>query len=348
MTTRSVAGLATAADTKADAFVGVFGLLAPHGEELERFLQAQLAVFEPEIRAMVGGCLGNSGGRVRPALAFLGGWRGVGEVAPDLVRVAAVVEFIHLATRVHDDILDEAEGHAGGRVVSGDDGPTPRVLLGDALFAHGLHLATQFPTTEICAAITEATRRVCTGEIVQTLRRRSVNVTRAGYLRVVELKTAELFRVACLLGARVAGAEPGLAEAAGEFGRHFGMAYQLYEDLADCFGEEASTGRKPGAELARGKLTLPLLALLERLPSAEAEALRAEITGKRVPQVALRLRQMREFFVFTESAEAVQAELTAAANVLHEWHGRPATALLLGLGEAMRAQVAALRPVGAA
>jgi octaprenyl-diphosphate synthase len=121
--------------------------------ELDRFLQHELATFEPEIRAMADYCIDTSGKRIRPALVFLSGWRGPGVITPDLVRVAAVVELVHLATLVHDDIMDEADVRRSRRTAAREFGPVAAVLLGDALFAHALHLATQFPTTEVCAAL---------------------------------------------------------------------------------------------------------------------------------------------------------------------------------------------------
>src|SRR3954464_7043086 len=96
----------TAPATKPHAFAGVFTLLGPHLAELDRFLHGQLTAFEPEIRTMADYCIDTSGKRIRPALVFLSGWRGPGVVEPDLVRVAAVVELVHLATLVHDDIMD--------------------------------------------------------------------------------------------------------------------------------------------------------------------------------------------------------------------------------------------------
>src|SRR5580692_2800658 len=295
------------------AFAGVFALVAPHLDALGEFLRSQLTAFEPEIRAMADYCIDTSGKRIRPALVFLSGWRGAGEIAPDLVRAAAVVELIHLATLVHDDIMDEADVRRSRLTASRGYGPTPAVLLGDALFAHGLHLATQFPTTEICAAVTESTRRVCAGEIVQSLRRRSTDITRADYQRIVDLKTAELFRVSCFFGARLAGSEPGYVEAASRFGQHLGAAYQIYDDLVDFFGEETRIGKTLGTDLASGKLTLPLLELLERLSADEADALRAEIAGERPPQFALRQRQMHELAIFPVIADAVRAEVAAAS-----------------------------------
>ena len=348
MTMSSVAKPAAPADTKSHAFAGVFAMLAPHMAELDRFLHGRLAAFEPEIRAMADYCIETSGQRIRPALVFLSGWRGADEIAPELVRVAAVVELVHLATVVHDDIMDGAGVRRRDQTVSRGSGPTPAVLLGDALFADGLHLAAQFSTTEICAAITESMRRVCTGQIMQALRRRSPDITRDDYQRIMDLKTAELFRVSCFFGARLAGSEPGFVEAASRFGRHLGIAYQIYEDLVDCFGEEKGVGKLRGTDLVSGKLTLPLLALLERLPAVEADALRAEIASERPPPLALRWRQMRELAVFPAMADAVQAEVAAATAALRDWAGHPPTPLLLGLCDGLQAQVAGLRPAGAA
>ena len=106
---------------------------------------------------------------------------------------------------------------------------------------------------------------MCAGEIVQTLRRRSTDVTPADYHRIIDLKTAELFRVSCYLGARLSGYVDGYVAAADRFGRHLGIAYQIYDDLADFFGREDTIGKTLGTDLASGKLTLPLFALLDRL-----------------------------------------------------------------------------------
>lgn len=325
------------------AFAGVFSLLASHMVDLDRFLRGQLGAFEPEIRSMVEYCIDTSGKRIRPALVFLSGWRGPGLVQSDLVRVAAVVELVHLATLVHDDIMDEADIRRSRRTASRQYGATAAVLLGDALFAHALHLATQFPTNEVCAAVSDSTRRVCAGEIVQTLRRGSTDVTRADYQRIVDLKTAELFRVSCFLGSRLAGFPPEYVAAASHFGRHLGIAYQIYDDLVDFFGEERRIGKTLGTDLASGKLTLPLLVLLERLSASEAGALAGEITGEHPPQLALRLRQMEELGVFAEVAGAVQREVDAAVAALQPWPQLAPTALLLGLCEVLQGQMAGLQ-----
>jgi octaprenyl-diphosphate synthase len=335
-----------AVTAKPHAFASVFSLLSGHMAELDRFLRGQLGAFEPEIRTMVDYCIDTSGKRIRPALVFLSGWRGAGQIQAELIRVAAVVELVHLATLVHDDIMDEADLRRSRRTASREYGATAAVLLGDALFAHALHLATQFSTTEICAAVSESTRRVCAGEIVQTLRRRSTNITRADYQRIVDLKTAELFRVSCFLGARLAGFPDEFVNDVARFGRHLGIAYQIYDDLVDFFGEEKRIGKTLGTDLASGKLTLPLLVLLERLPAADAAALASEVAGERPPQLATRLRQMGEFGIFSAVADAVSAEINSATDALRPWATQFPTPLLLGLCDVLQAQVAGLQRVG--
>lgn len=338
----SVVQSGTRSDPK-HAFAKVFALLAPQMAELDVFLRKQLAAFEPEIRSMADYCIDTSGKRIRPSLVFLSGWRDPQTVAPDLVKVAAVVELVHLATLVHDDIMDEAEVRRSRDTAAKRYGPTPAVLLGDALFAHALNLATQFPTTEVCAAVSESTRRVCSGEIVQTLRRGSTNLSRADYYRIIDLKTAELFRVSCHLGAKLSGAPVEFVEAATRFGRHLGIAYQIYDDLADYFGDQGRIGKTLGTDLASGKLTLPLFALLDRVLPEERQELLDELTGKRVPQLDVRLQQMSRMGVFDEVSNAIFVEIDSATHALASSRREPASQFLLQLCDVLRDQVLGLK-----
>ena len=324
-------------------FATVFSLLKPHMAALDVFLRSQIEAFEPEIRGMADYCIDTSGKRIRPALVFLSGWRSDGSIQPELVRVAAVVEFVHLATLVHDDIMDDAALRRGRRTAAREYGPEAAVLLGDALFAHALHLAAQFPTTEVCQAVSSSTRKVCAGEIIQTLRRGTTAISRADYDRVIDLKTAELFRLSCQLGSHLAGFPPAFSEAATRFGRHLGMAYQIYDDLADFFGDEKRIGKTLGTDLVSGKLTLPLIELMERLSAVEQAALTDEILGQRPHDLARRLGQMAETGVFDTVAEAVETELKAAEQALVPFVGEAPVPLLLRLCEALRAQVGGLQ-----
>jgi octaprenyl-diphosphate synthase len=320
-------------------FADVFAQLQPHLAQLDGVLRAQLASFEPEIRELAGYCLDTQGKRLRPALVFLSGWRGANAAAPDLIRAAAIVEMVHLATLVHDDIMDGANLRRGRRTAERAYGTAAAVLMGDVLFAQALHLAAQFPTTDVCAVVSESTRRVCSGEIVQTLRRRTTEISLTDYLRIIDLKTAELFRLSCQLGSSLAGYERAYVEAASAFGRHLGIAYQIYDDLADFFGEETRIGKTLGTDLADGNLTLPLFALLERLPAGERAGLAAEIRGEHPPQFARRLGQMRAHGIFGVVAKAIHAELALAAVALEPWPKEEPTRLLGQLAEVLRTQV---------
>lgn len=320
----------------------VFARLALHQSALDTFLREQLAEFEPEIRDLAAYALDASGKRLRPALVFLSGWKGSGAPSAELVRVAAVVEMVHLATLVHDDIMDGAEVRRNRPTVARRYGSAAAVLLGDALFAHALHLTTQYPTTGVCAAVSVAMRRVCAGEIVQTLRRGSLRVDRADYSRIVDLKTAELFRVSCQLGAEVAGQPAGFVAAAGRFGRHLGIGYQIYDDLVDFFGEETRIGKTLGTDLTSGKLTLPLLVLRERLEPVDQERLAEELAGRRSPDLATRLEQMRRLGVFARVAGEVVVELADARAALAPWQQLAPAPRLGELADLLEAQVSAL------
>jgi octaprenyl-diphosphate synthase len=141
-------------------FNELFRHVSPQMAALDCFMRDQVDRFEPEIRRMAAYCLDTSGKRLRPTLVFVSGWQGEGVVSEDLVRAAGVVEMVHLATLVHDDIMDRAEIRRNRRTAAREFGPDAAVLLGDALFSQALHVASQFPTTEVCRLVSESTRKV--------------------------------------------------------------------------------------------------------------------------------------------------------------------------------------------
>jgi octaprenyl-diphosphate synthase len=321
----------------------IFARLRPQIYALDRFLRAQIESFEPEIRPLANYCLDTSGKRLRPTLVFSSGWQGEGVVSDELVRAAAVIEMVHLATLVHDDIMDGAEIRRSRRTAAREYGADAAVLLGDALFSQALHLAATFPTTEVCRLVSESTRKVCAGEIMQTLRRRTTDISLADYERMIDLKTAELFRVSCLIGSRLAGYEPGFVAAAAVFGRHLGIAYQIYDDLVDFLGEEQRIGKTLGTDLATGKLTLPLMLLLERLPPAERAAYTAALRDGASPGLAVSAGRMRELGIATGVVAAIDRELAAAAAALAPHRHLAPVPLLHQLAGVLQAQLAALQ-----
>lgn len=328
--------------SQAPDFTTVFQQLGPHMAALDRFMHAQIEQFEPEIREMAGYCLDTTGKRIRPALVFLSGWSASADIRPEIVRAAAVVEMVHLATLVHDDIMDGAEIRRNRRTAAREYGEAAAVLLGDALFSQALHIASQFPTTEVCLAVSESTRRVCSGEIMQTLHRRDSRITVADYRRIIDLKTAELFRVSCFLGSRLAGCEPACVRAVETFGRHLGVAYQIYDDLVDFLGEEKRIGKTLGTDFASGKLTLPLMLLLDRVPVEERERLVSALRQGGPPALEASSKRMRELGIANSIINDINTELATARKALEPYCDSVQTPLLVPLCDLLAGQVAAL------
>ena len=254
---------------KAPSFESIVAPVRGYLENLDVYLHEQVLVLEPEVQEQVRYVLSHSGKRLRPILVAYSGWQEGFECNEALIRLGAILELVHLATLVHDDILDEASIRHGSPTVAAKYGKDAAVLVGDVLFAHALCLASEYDTTEICRSVALATSRVCSGEISQTYAKRELNFDRKHYFRIIELKTAELFAVACRLGAIVSGKSEAEANALASYGLHLGCAYQIFDDVVDLFASESEIGKTLGTDLANGKFTLPLLILLESMEASE-------------------------------------------------------------------------------
>ena len=224
-------------------------------------ISAQAQAFDPAIEGYISYVCDTSGKRIRPALAILAG-DATGESVGDHLKLGTILELIHLATLVHDDIMDGADTRRGEATASAKWGNSLSVLLGDCLFAHALTLSTEFDDAELSRKIARAASDVCTGEIIQTQRRFDLNLKVSEYYKIIEMKTAALFAVATELGARLSGASEEVQASLYDFGLKLGTAYQIYDDCLDLVGDEEVVGKTLGTDLAKGKLTLPLLNLI--------------------------------------------------------------------------------------
>jgi octaprenyl-diphosphate synthase len=240
--------------------------------EVSRSLAGQVNTFDPALAQYAGYALTGTGKHLRPALVALSA-NALGKPNGDHVTVAVIIEMVHLATLVHDDVMDEAEIRRGRLTLASNWGNDIAVLFGDCLFAQALRLAASFPTPDICRAVASATNTVCSGEILQTRNCSNFQLSRAEYFRVMEMKTAELFALSCDLAAVLSGATAEQRENMRRFGLAFGTAYQIYDDCLDLFGTEAAAGKSLGTDLVKGKMTLPLLILRERASDADREEL---------------------------------------------------------------------------
>ncbi|NBB80098.1 MAG: polyprenyl synthetase family protein [Verrucomicrobia bacterium] len=324
----------------AAGFTEVYEPVKPYLDELDVFLQSQIGELEPEVRDHVRYVFGHSGKRLRPMLVAYSGWEGPAERAQeDLIKLGAVIELVHLATLVHDDILDEADTRHRQETAAKKFGPAAAVLIGDVLFSHALKLAADFQTTEVCRAVAQATARVCAGEIAQTYQRGEVNYSRDFYFRVIRLKTAELFEVACRLGAKTAGYPAKFSEAAGLFGRHLGSAYQIFDDLVDLYADESMIGKTLGTDLTKGKFTLPLLLLLEKLSPNEKNALLARFRAGDATVAAEITKRLYDFPVFEEVVSAFEGQLTHATEAVAPFAGLPPVDAMQKIASLVRAQL---------
>jgi octaprenyl-diphosphate synthase len=264
-------------------------LLRPHLEQVESRIAKQAAAFDPAIEAYVSYAIGGRGKRLRPLVALLAGGA-TGNINAKHVDLSVIVELIHIATLVHDDILDEADRRRGQPTVNARWGNSLSVLLGDCLFAHALNLAASFDEPEISRAIARTASEVCSGEMIQTQRRFDLQLRVEDYLRIVEMKTGSLFAVAAELAATMSGAEPATTALLRQYGMQIGTAYQIYDDCLDLAGTEARTGKTLGTDLRKGKFTLPVLNFLQSASEFERVRCAEWILEGRTPEVAELLR----------------------------------------------------------
>lgn len=317
-------------------------------EQVNPFLQAvnerliqQANDFDPKIVPYAQSALNGSGKHLRPTLVALAG-SAVGKTGDAQVTVAVIIEMVHLATLVHDDVMDEAQIRRGQLTIAANWGNEIAVLFGDCLFAQALKLASSFPTTEVCRAVAMATNTVCTGEILQTQHRRNFELSRREYFRVIEMKTAELFTLSCDLAAFLGNASAKQRAALRQFGAAFGTAYQVYDDCVDLFGSETAAGKSLGTDLAKGKLTWPVLLAWERASAADRENLESLIQNWQPQNLSAVNELLARYETFEPSLKVIAKYLEKsrqALKILPESSGRSG---LFGLADFLAQQTASL------
>jgi octaprenyl-diphosphate synthase len=319
-------------------------------EPVEPFLQTvsqrliqQVHEFDPQIIPYARYVLSGTGKHLRPALVALAARVcGAGKITDAHVTAAVIIEMVHLATLVHDDVLDEAEIRRGQLTLAANSGNEIAVLFGDCLFAQALKLAASFPTPEICRAVAMATNTVCSGEILQTRHRRKFQVSRREYFRVIEMKTAELFTLSCDLAAFLNGAPAEQRAALRQFGAAFGTAYQVYDDCVDLFGTEASAGKSLGTDLAKGKLTWPVLLAWERANAADRARLEHLVDNWQPKNLSAVSELLARYETFEPSQEVVTRYLEQARRALRVLPESGGRAELFSLADFLAQQTDAL------
>lgn len=242
-------------------------LTATDLEKVESIFTETLAPFRDQFPDLIDHLQHYKGKRLRPMLVLLTG-QACGKLTPAHYTLAAVVEMVHTATLVHDDVLDHAETRRHVATINSRWGNQQSILLGDVLFSSAFRLCATVDA-HACLRIGETTNRVCAGELSQVRTAKNWDLTEAEYFKIILGKTGTLTECCTQLGAHYAGSHPDLVKRLALYGRNLGLAFQIADDLLDLEGDSETVGKTLGTDLAQGKMTLPLIRLLNDAPARE-------------------------------------------------------------------------------
>lgn len=242
-------------------------------EAVNSVIRKQLHSDVPLVSQIAEYIISAGGKRIRPQLVLLVadayGYHGTQHHI-----LAAVIEFIHTATLLHDDVVDESAMRRGRQTANALFGNAASVLVGDFVYSRAFQMMVSLNNMRVMQILADATNVIAEGEVLQLLNMHDPDVTEQRYLQVIRSKTAKLFEAACQLGALIAGANNSAIEASAEFGRSLGTAFQLIDDVLDYSGNAAEIGKNVGDDLREGKPTLPLIYLMQHGSDIEQELVR--------------------------------------------------------------------------
>ena len=250
------------------------------------------------------------GKRVRPMLLLLVAGA-LGEDTPHRHELAAVVEFIHTATLLHDDVVDESDLRRGRKTANALFGNAASVLVGDFLYSRAFQMMVSTNRLRVMEVLAEATNVIAEGEVLQLMNMHDPDISVDDYLRVIEYKTAKLFEASARLGAVISDAPAEIEEACASYGRAIGTAFQLIDDLLDYEGSTAELGKNIGDDLREGKPTLPLLVAMQRGTPEQSALIREAIVHGEVE----RMPQIIEIVKATGALQATREAAEAQADV---------------------------------
>ena len=314
------APLTTAADPTDSAMVRV-------DEVIRERLSSRVALIDQISHYIV-----NAGGkRIRPRLVLLFA-EALGFDGPERHELAAIVEFIHTATLLHDDVVDESALRRGRATANAMFGNAASVLVGDFLYSRAFQMMVSVNRMRVLQVLADATNVIAEGEVLQLMNMHDPDLAVADYLQVIRFKTAKLFEASARLGAVLAGADHTLEEACADYGRSLGTAFQLVDDLLDYEGNSSELGKNVGDDLREGKPTLPLLVAMERASDAERALIRHAIEHGELQKLPDILAIVRRTGALEATRQAAQAEADKArASVLSHLPPSRARVALLDL-----------------
>ena len=270
------------------------------------------------------------GKRIRPRLVLLFS-EALDFDGPERFELAAIVEFIHTATLLHDDVVDESALRRGRATANAMFGNAASVLVGDFLYSRAFQMMVSVNRMRVLEVLADATNVIAEGEVLQLMNMHDPDLAVEAYLQVIRYKTAKLFEASARLGAVLGGADPALEERCADFGRSLGTAFQLVDDLLDYEGDSHALGKNVGDDLREGKPTLPLLVAMERGSDAERGLIRHAIEQGEVQRLAEIVEIVRRTGALDATRAAAQLEAEKARDCLAALPESPARKALLEL-----------------
>jgi octaprenyl-diphosphate synthase len=293
---------------------------------IRRRLTSQVALIDQIASYIV-----NAGGkRIRPRLLLLFS-EALGFDGPERFELAAVVEFIHTATLLHDDVVDESALRRGRATANAMFGNAASVLVGDFLYSRAFQMMVGVNRMRVLDVLADATNVIAEGEVLQLMNMNDPDLTVEAYLQVIRFKTAKLFEASARLGAVLAGADPATEEACADYGRSLGTAFQLVDDLLDYEGNSEELGKNIGDDLREGKPTLPLLLAMASATPPERELMRQAIEHGEVQRLPEILAIVRRTGALDATRAAAQQQAELARQALGALPESPARKALLEL-----------------
>lgn len=254
----------------------LYSLVADDMKAVDAVIRQRLHSDVVLVRQIAEYIVGGGGKRMRPALVLMAA-KAMGYEGDKHHELAAVVEFIHTATLLHDDVVDESELRRGRDTANALFGNAASVLVGDFLYSRAFQMMVGVGSMRVQQVLADATNVIAEGEVLQLMNCHNADVEIEAYLQVIRYKTAKLFQAAARLGAILGNASPEVEDGLARYGMHLGTAFQLVDDVLDYSGDEAETGKNIGDDLAEGKPTLPLIHVLKHGTPAQAACVRKAI-----------------------------------------------------------------------
>ena len=284
-------------------------------QAVDTLIRNRLASHVVLINQLAEHIIGSGGKRLRPALAVLAA-NAIGINNQQHHLLAAIIEFIHTATLLHDDVVDHSDMRRGQSTANALWGNEASVLTGDFLYSRAFQLMMELKDTRVLGILADTTNRIAEGEVLQLMNVHNPDISEDIYNDVIERKTAILFEAAARCGAMVAGAHDQQADALAQYGHHLGMAFQLIDDCLDYQADAADLGKNIGDDLAEGKATLPLIVALQESPQETREKLREAIRSGGLEHLNTVKNAIADTQAITYTTRRAEAAASAAIKSL--------------------------------